>query len=224
MGNKILLFTENHFVIPLVSYIMKNENIDIKHTTDKYQVKSLIKNDDIIVTILDFPKPQVIDFEYWRELLQETIKPILLISSDSSNPDRILMQQNAILNIGKPLVGLINNIKNENTRIFNIEYNLAENVSFDLNRHCVIKKGECFTLTIREFKLLYALLQNKGKISKNEELMEIADLAESSSLYMCIKVLREKIEEDSKHPTILINKRGQGYLLKDLQLPGSGSD
>ena len=46
----------------------------------------------------------------------------------------------------------------------------------------------------------------------------ISDLSETSSLYMCVKGLREKIEQNPKHPAILINQRGHGYVLKVSEL------
>ncbi len=82
----------------------------------------------------------------------------------------------------------------------------------------MIKNGERITLSLSEFKVLYALIRNKGKAIKNEELMAFSDLAEISSLYMCVKGLREKIEQDSKNLTILINQKGYGYFMEFQEL------
>ena len=175
--------------------------------------------------MLDFPNPIIADFEYWQELLQITSAPIMLLSTDISSVERILFRQKASVHLKKPLLELFKDFHTiqhqKNVGVNRVE--ISQGVVFDPFGHCVIKNGERITLSLSEFKVLYALIRNQEKAIKNEELMALSDLAENSSLYMCVKGLREKIEQDPKHPAILTNQRGQGYVLKTSGL-GGGSE
>ena len=221
----IILVSENHYIASLFSLLTKHENIEVIHMTCRNQAKTLISEEECLAVLLDCPNPTIMDFEYWKELLQITSVPIITLCSAIESTERVLLRQKASIHLNKPLLDLFKNIHTiqhqENLGVNSLE--IAQGVFFDPFGHCVIKNGERIILSISEFKMLYALIRNKGKAIKNEELMALSNLAENSSLYMCVKGLRETIEQDPKHPAILINQRGQGYVLNTSGL-GGGSE
>ena len=79
------------------------------------------------------------------------------------------------------------------------------------------KDGEYLYLTANEQKLLTYFMQNPMRIlSKNQLLEAVWDLdgnfVDENTLAVNIRRLREKIEDDPSHPTVIKNIRGLGYI------------
>ncbi|NMA75516.1 MAG: response regulator transcription factor, partial [Bacteroidales bacterium] len=84
----------------------------------------------------------------------------------------------------------------------------------------VYKKGEPVTLTSMEYKLLLTLATARGRVlTRNQILEEIWDSAgefvNDNTLTVCIKRLREKIEDNPQNPQIIHTVRGLGYRAGD---------
>ena len=71
-------------------------------------------------------------------------------------------------------------------------------------------------LTAAKYKVLLALMKNKGQILSREQLIEQAFGAEyegyDRNVDSFIKRIRQKIEVDPKNPKLLITKYGAGYI------------
>jgi DNA-binding response OmpR family regulator len=69
----------------------------------------------------------------------------------------------------------------------------------------------------KEFDLLYTLAQHAGRVLSLDELLErvwgTQWIGESQTLYVHIRWLREKIEDNPAQPRRLITVRGTGYKL-----------
>lgn len=72
-------------------------------------------------------------------------------------------------------------------------------------------------LAPKEFELLLTLAQHAGRVLSLDELLERVWgpewIGESQTLYVHVRWLREKIEDDPAHPRRLITVRGTGYKL-----------
>ncbi|MCC7354037.1 MAG: response regulator transcription factor, partial [Anaerolineae bacterium] len=85
-------------------------------------------------------------------------------------------------------------------------------------------KGE-HTLTPKEFDLLLLFMQNAGRVLSRRVIMEevwhTSYLGYTRTLDVHIRWLRQKIEAEPSHPTILRTRRGVGYVLGNESSPGS---
>lgn len=72
-------------------------------------------------------------------------------------------------------------------------------------------------LAPKEFDLLHTLAQHAGRVITLDELLERVWgpewIGESQTLYVHVRWLREKIEDDPAHPRRLLTVRGSGYKL-----------
>ena len=72
-------------------------------------------------------------------------------------------------------------------------------------------------LAPKEFDLLHTLAQHAGRVITLDELLERVWgpewIGESQTLYVHVRWLREKIENDPAHPRRLLTVRGSGYKL-----------
>ena len=77
--------------------------------------------------------------------------------------------------------------------------------------------GQLVELAPKEFDLLLALAQQAGRVLSTEELLErvwgTAWIGESQTIYVHVRWLREKLEDDPAHPRRLLTVRGVGYKL-----------
>ena len=74
-------------------------------------------------------------------------------------------------------------------------------------------------LSPREFDLLHVLALNAGKVLSVEDILAqvwgAEYLGEPQVVYVHIRWLREKLEDDPSHPTRVLTVRGKGYKLVD---------
>lgn len=92
----------------------------------------------------------------------------------------------------------------------------CENFILNLSKSTIEKDGKEIELTKNEFKILYYLVQNRGKIVSREELMnylwDSEMFVDDNTLTVNITRIRNKLEE-ANLKDILETRRGQGYIL-----------
>ncbi|MBN2003745.1 MAG: response regulator transcription factor [Anaerolineae bacterium] len=90
-------------------------------------------------------------------------------------------------------------------------------LSIDPAAHIVTRRDEPVDLAPREFDLLYALAQEAGRVLSVDELLGRVWGAEYEGepqvVYVHIRWLREKLEDDPQHPQRIVTVRGVGYKL-----------
>lgn len=112
---------------------------------------------------------------------------------------------------------LVSRIKNALRRygksqsIFNIGSLRVDTIS-----GAVTRDGEEVILSALEYRLLLMFINNRGAVLTREQLMgKIWDMAgnyaNDNALTVCIKRLRDKIEDDPQDPKIIQTVRGMGY-------------
>lgn len=91
-----------------------------------------------------------------------------------------------------------------------------QHLSVDFARHVAIRDGREVRLTPIESRLLAALSRNVNRVVSTESLLEEAwldDEGDPSRLWVNIRRLRSKLEEDPNRPRRLVTERGVGYRL-----------
>jgi DNA-binding response OmpR family regulator len=85
----------------------------------------------------------------------------------------------------------------------------------DPSAHVVSIGSRTVELTPLEFDLLYTLALEAGQVLTVDDLLARVwgeeFIGEPQVIYVHIRLLREKIEEDSNHPRRIVNVRGVGY-------------
>ena len=81
--------------------------------------------------------------------------------------------------------------------------------------HEVLFKGQPVELSPREFDLLYTLAQQPGRVISTEDLLAqvwgAEYIGQPQVVYVHIRWLRKKLEEDPNHPNRILTVRGIGY-------------
>jgi DNA-binding response OmpR family regulator len=91
-------------------------------------------------------------------------------------------------------------------------------LEIDPNAHTVVVGGQPLDLPPREFDLLYTLASEAGRVISVHDLLARVWGAEyqnqSQVVYVHMRWLREKIEEDPRHPRRIVTVRSVGYKLE----------
>ncbi len=91
----------------------------------------------------------------------------------------------------------------------------AGSLSMDPIAHTATLRGQPLELAPREFDLLYTLASHPGQVLTTDEILNQVWGAEffgqPQVVYVHIRWLREKIEQDPQHPQHILTMRGVGY-------------
>ncbi len=89
------------------------------------------------------------------------------------------------------------------------------NLIIDCHQHQILRNKRRYSLTPKEFKLLYLLITNHGHVLSRRTIMqtvwETDYMGDTRTLDVHVRWLREKVEENPSKPKRLITVRGVGY-------------
>ncbi|WP_051217344.1 winged helix-turn-helix domain-containing protein [Paenibacillus assamensis] len=215
----IVLLTENHNLVTLFTCILRQHHIEIQHTNCWKRLHELSIAPNCIAVILDFPEPDMEHFELWKDAMNQLLPPIFIMSTNDTEVKRVILQQQAHIQLLAPLAVLTKQL--QSTRYLDNDfhstshvYELAPGIIFDLAGHRIIRNDCHILLSSTEFKIVYLLIKHINRTLTTEEIIDLADLISPSNLYIHIKNIRDKIEDDPRNPSILVTIRGKGYKLK----------
>ncbi len=149
--------------------------------------------------------------------------PVIMLTALGTEDDRILgLEAGADDYITKPfspreLVLRVRSVLRRSLQEFGPEPPV-EVAGFDLNpsARTVSHDGRPLSLTAREFDLLAFLLRRPNQAFSREDLIKAVwgwDFGDLSTVTVHVRRLREKIEDNPKHPLLLKTVWGVGYRL-----------
>jgi two-component system alkaline phosphatase synthesis response regulator PhoP len=176
--------------------------------------------------ILDIMLPKKDGFQLCRELRRSGVTtPVLLLTAKSQEAEKVLgLELGADDYVTKPfsplelrarIKALLRRSQSQAVDVFRFGDCEVRFQKFE-----VCRAGVPVNLTPIEFKLLSALIRNRGKVLSRDQLL---DLVWGADTFITDRVvdthitnLRKKIEPESGHPHYIINVRGVGYRFDDL--------
>jgi two-component system, OmpR family, KDP operon response regulator KdpE len=180
------------------------------------------------VILLDVMLPGIDGFETLRRLRRFSSAPVLIITAKGDENDVVKgLRLGADDYVRKPFgqAELASRIQavlrrtsaaaaEDDTAIVVDDY-----LTLDFVRHDVFAGGEKVQFRPTEYRLLYHLATNPGRVQTYEQLLakvwgpEYRD--EDNYVRLYITYLRKKIEPDPAHPRYILTERGLGYRFVD---------
>ena len=183
-------------------------------------------NPDLI--LLDIMMPEMDGYEFLRQYRREKDTPVIVITAREEESDAVLgLELGADDYVTKPfdLDVLLARIKAVLRRsggerepppaARRVE---VGDLLIDPAAHTITLAGQPVELSPREFALLHALALQPNTVISTEALLAQVWGAEfvgqPQVVYVHIRWLREKLEDDPKHPLRILTVRGVGYKLQ----------
>jgi len=182
------------------------------------------------LVVLDVQMPEMDGFETLRHIREVSTVPVIMLTVMQTEQDKIRgLDLGADDYLAKPFSPreLLSRIRALLRRSLmpsptrKTEIVVDDNLKIDFSRREVIVRGQKVVLRPTEYRLLYHLVSNAGRLLNHETLRakvwgrDYRDEAHYLRLY--INYLRQKIEEDPAHPRYILTERGIGYRFKELE-------
>jgi len=223
---KVLVIEDDPGIIEVVSlcFQLRWSGTTLISATNGAQGLELVETESPDVVILDIGLPDVDGYQVLREIRRFSDVPVIMLTvrSEDTHIARGL-ELGADDYITKPFshIELLARVQavlrrsqglsvSEDERPFS-----AGKLSVDFARNEVLLDGKPVKLTSTERKLLYYLIRNEGRILSHESLLakvwgetyiDARDL-----LRVHIQHLRQKLEDDTESPNIIVTEHGMGY-------------
>ncbi len=176
------------------------------------------------LVILDVGLPDMDGFEVCRRLRETSSVPILMLTARAGDTDKVTgLDSGADDYLTKPFStpelvarvrALLRRVRTADTEGPGAEFRCGDFV-IDYQRRKVEIRGEEVRLSATEFKLLEELCRNAGRVMLREELLArvwgSSYRKEVQYVWVYIGYLRNKLEQDPKHPEYILTYPGVGY-------------
>lgn len=174
------------------------------------------RQDQPAIIIVDGTTPRLSAERLCRQLRQcaPGSAILLLLSSGIRKPnapyDSLLSKPFTTRRLSQRLESLLNE---QTVRIVQ-----TAGLKLDLTTRSLTTNNDQYTLTPKEFELLFLFMQSPGEVLSRRIIMEsvwhTSYLGDTRTLDVHIRWLRQKIEDDPSHPILLCTRRGVGYVLR----------
>lgn len=232
LSRTILIVEDEPSIVTLIKYNLEKEGFITEVAMNgEDAIKIAESNPEIDLIVLDLMLPKMDGIEVCKTLrMNQNFVPIIMLTAKDAEYDKIHgLEMGADDYLTKPfspkeLIARINAILRRTELQTNEENNEAASINIgDLEiypkKFEAYFKGELLELTRKEFELLVYLAEHKGQILSREQLLssvwDYDFVGDTRIVDVQVSHLREKIEEDTKHPQYIKTVRGFGYKMED---------
>ena len=231
LSRTILIVEDEPSIVTLIKYNLEKEGFITEVAMNgESAIKIAESNPEIDLIVLDLMLPKMDGIEVCKTLrMNQNFVPIIMLTAKDAEYDKIHgLEMGADDYLTKPfspkeLIARINAILRRTELQTNEENNEAASINIgDLEiypkKFEAYFKGELLELTRKEFELLVYLAEHKGQILSREQLLssvwDYDFVGDTRIVDVQVSHLREKIEEDTKHPQYIKTVRGFGYKME----------
>ena len=224
--SKILIVDDDEEIRKVTGIYLENEGFEILKAENGHEALRIISENEVDLVLLDIMMPGIDGIGVCMKIRENNLMPIIFLSAKSEDLDKIHgLTSGADDYITKPFnaMELIARVKSQlrrYTRYSNtqsISKNIIEigNLTINIDTRLVYVGGKEVRLTPKEFDILELLARNKGIVFSIEKIYERVwgeEFYKSDNTVMVhITKIREKLEEDPKHPMYIKTIWGVGY-------------
>jgi len=229
MKNKVLIVEDERDIADLMALHLKRDGIEVEIAENGEQAFQSLESKHFDLLILDWMLPGVSGLDICKKVRQPSHKfestPILLVTARAQTSDIVLgLEMGADDYITKPfdLSVFLARVRALLRRAGRTIQSTSENriqigrLILDSERHEVRCQNQVIELTPSEFKLLHAMMKNRGRVLTRERLIELVQGEGVTVIDRAIDThifgLRKKLGECAN---LVETIRGVGYRVAD---------
>lgn len=203
---------------------LRSEGFDVTSAADGKSGFEIAQSNRFDVILLDVMLPKKNGYDICRDLRQKGIStPVLMLTAKGETIDKVLgLKLGADDYLTKPfeMIELLARIEALLRRSPVQQVNGKETFRFgeveiDFKRAEVMKKDHPVELSAMEFKLLQFLIENRGHVHSRDHLLDEVwgydAMPSTRTVDVHIAWLRQKLEENPRHPSFIQTVHGLGY-------------
>lgn len=214
----ILIVEDNKELADLLCDFLRAENYTVSVAESGEKALQLYQRYGARLLVLDVMLPGMDGFAVCAKIREESNTPILIVSAKTEKDDKLAgLLAGADDYIEKPydIDIMLAKIAGIFKRRYAQDEVVSENLRLNRESRTVYKDDKEISVTAKEFELLLCLVENQGKVLNKDwlfrEIWGSDSVSEQQTLTVHMKWLREKIEDDPKHPTRIQTVWGVGY-------------
>ena len=226
---RILLVDDELSIQKLLAYPLRKEGYDVIPALDGREALERLRDNNFDLVVLDVMLPRMDGFDVCRAIRSRSTVPIIMLTAKTEETDKVLgLELGADDYITKPF-----SVREFRSRVKAVlrraalaqpeaqfeEPIEAGELSIDFEKRSVVVRGESVRLTYVEFEILAALARAPGRVFSRTMLLERvwgdAAYRDPRTIDVHIRHLREKLEQESKTPELILTVRGVGYRFRD---------
>jgi DNA-binding response OmpR family regulator len=221
---RILIVDDDPNLLVLLAGQLRNDGYDTVTARDGREALRLLKSGWPDLLIIDMMMPRMDGLSLAREIKARADLPIIVLSAiDAADSKAELLDEVAEDYVTKPYhyAELRARIKRVLRRVGDDVPRqglvLGPTLTLELHRRRALVEGEPVHLTPTESRLLYALAANLGRTVSTDTLLARGwaetEGADPSYLWVTMRRLRRKLEQNPDRPRYIQTVRGEGYRL-----------
>lgn len=219
---KILLVEDDLSLIEGLKFSLSRHEFDVTVARTVKEARELFRLHEYQLVLLDLMLPDGSGFDICKSIRPLSDVPIIFLTASDEEVNVVMgLDLGGDDYIPKPfklneLMSRINAILRRAAPMKDKTELSSNGITVKLLEGRAVKNGKDIELTSAEYKLLCLFMRNpKHVLSRNQIMENLWDSHDSyiddNTLAVYISRLREKIEEDPRHPSCLLTIRGMGY-------------
>ncbi|GIW03164.1 response regulator transcription factor [Roseiflexus sp.] len=221
---EILVADDDLASVKLTSFLLEDAGYRVIKAYDAAGVLQAIEQRTPDLVLLDVGMPKVSGFDICRQIRRMSDVPIIFVTGSGQLQDRVTgLQIGGDDYLVKPfepaelLARVEAVLRRRNSDMVNPVTRISQGpLTLDPIEHTVLfEDGRHVVLTPIEFRLLYYLMQNSGRVLSPDQILNKVwgyDYeGESNLVAVYVRRLRAKIEPDGESPRHIITVRNLGY-------------
>lgn len=223
----VLVVDDEKEIRDAIEIYLRGENINVIKAENGFEALDILGSKQVHLIILDIMMPKLDGIKTCMKIREDNNIPIIMLSAKGEDSDKILgLNVGADDYIAKPFnhLELVARVKSQLRRYekpLNVEDKGVVKVR-DLEIDTLAKKitvrGEEVRVTATEYKILYLLASNLGRIFSIKEIYEKVweepFYKSENTVTVHIRRIREKIELNTKEPEYIKVVWGIGYKIE----------
>ena len=225
MKNKILIIEDDEKLVRNIKEYLADEEFDISSASNGEKGIELFRQISPELIILDLMMPKMGGLDVCREIRKTSSVPIIILTAKGDETDIVVgLEVGADDYLTKPfsmrellarIKAALRRANRMNSADSKPEIIRFSSFSINIPKCEVIKDGKPIVLTLTEFNLLRLFCSNPGKVFTRDQLLDIVRGKELTpfdrAIDSHISHLRQKIENDHRHPSYIKTIWGIGY-------------